>query len=153
MLGDLTPDEIERLLEDEVLGRIGCLSGGRPYVVPVCYAYLDGCVYGHTAKGAKWQAMRAEPSVCFEVEHVDDLSSWRSVIAWGVFEELDGADAERGMQLLVDRILPLLHTPTTPQPRPHSSTATATVYRIRLGEKTGRFENHSANPHPSAAPS
>ena len=32
--------------------------------------------------------MRANPFVCFEVEDIDDLANWHSVIAWGVFEEL-----------------------------------------------------------------
>jgi nitroimidazol reductase NimA-like FMN-containing flavoprotein (pyridoxamine 5'-phosphate oxidase superfamily) len=109
--------------------------------VPVCYVYHDGGVYGHTIEGMKWQAMRSNPDVCFEVERVDDLTTWRSVIAWGRFEELTGADAEQGMHLLVDRLLPLLRPDGADSPPTHGGTLHAAVYRIRLDEKTGRFEN------------
>lgn len=50
MLGTLAPDEIEELLSTEAVGRIGCIHEGRPYVVPVCYVYQDGAVYGHTTE-------------------------------------------------------------------------------------------------------
>lgn len=65
-------------------------------------------IYGHAVDGAKLRAMRADPHVCFEVEHVDNLANWQSVIGWGTFEELDGEDAEVGMHLLVDRLMPLV---------------------------------------------
>lgn len=141
MLGTLNSVEIEQLLDSEVVGRIGCTSVGRPYVVPVCYVYRDGCVYGHTMEGMKWRAMRSHPEVCFEVEHVDDLNTWRSVIAWGRFEELTGAEAEQGMRLLVDRLMPLLRPDGAGAPPDHEGSAHATVYRVRLEEKTGRFES------------
>lgn len=41
MLGELTQTQIEDLLRNEVIARIGCISDGRVYVVPVSYAY-DG---------------------------------------------------------------------------------------------------------------
>ena len=34
--------------------------------------------------------MRENPWVCVEVDHMDNLANWRSVIAWGRFEELGG---------------------------------------------------------------
>ncbi|GAA2530890.1 pyridoxamine 5'-phosphate oxidase family protein [Mycolicibacterium diernhoferi] len=145
MLGTLAPDEIEELLSTEAVGRIGCIHQGRPYVVPVCYVYQDGAVYGHTTEGMKWQAMRAHPDVCFEVEHVDTLNAWRSVIAWGRVEELDGADAEHGLRLLIDRLMPLLRPGGSGTPPPaHGTAGHAAVYRIRLGEKTGRYESPDA---------
>lgn len=141
MLGTLEPADVERLLHAEVVGRIGCISNGRPYVVPVCYAYADGSVYGHTMAGMKRSAMRENPLVCFEVEHVDNLSTWESVIAWGTVKELHGSEAEAGMQILVDRIMPLLHMDATHHPHGDiGSSPQAAVYRIELTEKSGRFE-------------
>ncbi|AFM16285.1 putative flavin-nucleotide-binding protein [Mycolicibacterium chubuense NBB4] len=144
MLGVLSADEIERLLGEQTIARIGCVSDDRPYVVPTCYVYRDGFVYGHTMAGMKRKAMRDNPNVCFEVEHVDDLANWRSVIAWGRFEELHDEQAREGMALLVDRLMPLLpvdhdhHAPSDGGP------GDATVYRILLREKTGRFEGGPA---------
>lgn len=152
MLGELTSAEIEDVLHSEVVGRIGCIGEGRPYVVPTCYVYRDGCVYGHTAEGMKWRALRTTPDVCFEVEDVMNLSSWRSVIAWGSFEELTGDDADRGLRILLDRLLPLLHIDHSAVASMHGHTGHATVYRIRLHEKTGRFERHDAAGVPAMDP-
>jgi hypothetical protein len=35
MFGELGSDQIEQILGREVVGRIGCHDGGRPYVVPL----------------------------------------------------------------------------------------------------------------------
>ena len=57
-------------------------DAGRADVDPITYAYHDGAVYGHSTEGQKLHMMRADPYVCFEVEQIDDLANWRSVIAW-----------------------------------------------------------------------
>lgn len=142
MLGELNGRQIEDLLRAEVIARIGCLHDGRVYVVPVTYAYDGTYLWGHSMDGAKLAAMRSHPEVCIEVEHVDDLSNWRSVIAWGTFEECFGDDWHAGMALLVQRILPLLKFPPHQHPDPQGP-KTGTVYRIKLTSKTGRFEEVS----------
>ena len=140
MLGELTQSEIEDLLHGEVIARIGCISDERVYVVPVTYVYDGTYVWGHAMNGAKLLAMRQHPEVCVEVEHVDDMSNWRSVIAWGVFEECHGPDRDAGMALLIARIMPLLKFPPHQPPPDPSGPKEGTVYRIRLAHKTGRFE-------------
>ena len=107
MLGELSAARIERLLRSEVVGRIGCHAGGRTYVVPVTYAYQAGSVYGHTAEGLKVRMMRSNPDVCFEVDRIENLANWESVIARGRFEELRGEEAVRAMDLLIERLRPL----------------------------------------------
>lgn len=149
MLGTLSREQIERVLLREVVGRIGCHGDGRTYIVPITYAYDGGHVYGHSAEGKKIRMMRADPHVCFEVDHMDDMAHWQSVIAWGVYEELHGADAARAMALLVDHLQPFM-TSETSQPthgleasdlhRDDAAGHHAVIYRITLTEKTGRFE-------------
>ncbi|TFD72051.1 pyridoxamine 5'-phosphate oxidase family protein [Cryobacterium fucosi] len=155
MLGELNDQQIDEVLHAGVVGRIGCHVDDRTYIVPITYVYSDGSVYGHSATGTKVRMMRANPAVCFEVEHVDDLADWQSVIAWGTFEELHGAEAEAGMRALATRLSPML-TSTTAQPHlgpdgtpfasPHAQDSDPAaqerpvLYRIRLTEKTGRFE-------------
>ena len=140
MLGDLDTAQCEDLLRSEVIARIGCLSDGRVYVVPVTYVYDGTYVYGHAMDGAKLRAMRANPQVCVEVEHVDDLSNWRSVIAWGTFEECDGPDWDAGFAMLAERIMPLLTLPANQPPPDLSVLRRGSVYRIKLDLMTGRFE-------------
>ena len=140
MLGELDAAQCEDVLRTEVIARIGCLSDGRVYVVPVSYVYDGTYLYGHAMDGAKLRAMRANPQVCVEVEQVDDLSNWRSVIAWGTFEECDGLDWDAGFAMLAERIMPLLTLPKDQPPPDLSALRNGSVYRIKLDLKTGRFE-------------
>lgn len=88
--------------------------------------------------------MQANPDACFETEHVDALTHWRSVIAWGRVEPLTGDAAASGMRLLVERLASLLGIDKGDAPPDHTGTLHATVYRIVLTEKTGRFETRGA---------
>jgi nitroimidazol reductase NimA-like FMN-containing flavoprotein (pyridoxamine 5'-phosphate oxidase superfamily) len=143
MMGELSQAQIEQVLHSELIGRLGCHAAGQTYVVPITYAYDGTNIYGHSGEGLKIRMMRENPAVCFEVDQMDDMRNWRGVIAQGVYEELHGAAAEHAMQVLIDRVMPLLTSETSrPQPRDHGSAAgsTAVIYRIALQEKTGRFE-------------
>jgi uncharacterized protein len=148
--------QIEELLHSEKVGRIGCIDGARPYVVPIPYAFDDGFVYAHSVIGSKIRLMRSNPHVCFEIDHEDDLAHWQSVIAWGDYEELTGAAAAEAMRLIVSRLTPAFLTAgldSNPAAGigferafavPHSESARGThslVYRIRLTEMTGRIED------------
>ena len=148
MLGELTREQIEHLLHSEVVGRIGCHAEDRTYVVPVNYAYDGEFLYGHAAPGMKLEMMRTNPDICFQVDRRTGLSDWQSVIAWGTFEELQGQEASRAMELLLDRLLPLLTGDSSLVARgdARSTLAAGTpaehlvIYRIRVGERSGRFE-------------
>jgi uncharacterized protein len=149
MLDILDGDQIDLVLWGEAVGRIGCHAGGRTYVVPVTYVYDGESVYSYSREGLKLRMMRANPEVCFEVDHIQSANNWQSVIAWGAFEELHGAAAERALALLTRRLLSLpasktslpahaaraSHTGVSGPPDPEG-----TVFRIKLAERTGRLE-------------
>jgi len=149
MLGELSPQEIEELLRSEMTGRIGCHAEGRTYVVPITYAYEGGDVYCHTPEGLKLRMMRKNPVVCFEVDRIKDMGNWRSVIATGRFEELSGRDAIAAMDVLIKRFV-AVERPDQPHPsyvfRESEAEPSRTdgreivIFRIRIAEKTGRFE-------------
>jgi hypothetical protein len=149
MLGKLAPEEIEQLLASEITGRIGCHADGRTYVVPITYAYQSGHVYCHSAEGQKIRMMRNNPDVCFEVDRVEDIGNWRSAIAFGRFEELDGREALDAMDVLIARFA-AIESAQDPHPSyvlraPEAESGRAdgrpiVLFRIRLAEKTGRFE-------------
>ena len=148
MLGELTPEQINAVLFNEVVGRIGCHGEGRTYIVPVTYAFDGDAVYAHSAEGLKIRMMRANPDVCFQVDQRENLANWRSVVAWGVYEELQGKEAMDALQILVTRLMPLVASETLRLPdgryfaiaKPVSDAPKSIVYRIRLTERTGRFE-------------
>lgn len=149
MLGQLDASEIDALLQSEVVGRLGCHAGGRTYVVPVAYVFADGMIVAHTAEGMKLQMMRENPHVCFEVDRVDDLRHWQSVIVWGRFEELKGLAADHAIAQLLGRILPLAATANasqtpktlTKQYRARAEGLPAVTFCIHISERTGRFES------------
>jgi len=148
MLGTLTNDQIAHVLQTEMIGRIGCYDGKEVYVVPVTYVYHNGYVYAHSKEGRKVQIMRKNPNVCFQVDAMDNMANWRSVIAWGKFEELIGEKAQKeGMKILIDRLTPLLTSetvrPTHGLSRPPEvleKGLKAVAYRIKITRSSGRFE-------------
>ena len=171
MWGDLDEGQIEDLLKSEVIGRIGCFDGNKVYVVPVTYAYDNGYIYGHTKNGLKIRMMRKNPNVCFEIDWMKDMSSWKSVILYGTFEELKGDDANNGMEILMESIMSNLDRKSPPtseasdynfrgienlaflhsflSPFLHSKNNEIfeiVVYRIKVNEATGKFgDNKKSN--------
>lgn len=144
MLGTLAPEQIELLLQQECVGRIGCHADGITYVVPVNYWYDGEDVYCHSAEGQKMRMMRANPSVCFEVDNMRDMNHWECVVAQGRFEELGPKESEQVL-LSFNRWLRPRQPSVTADPtlvvEPHDHTRPRTVaFRIRLAHKTGRFE-------------
>ena len=126
-----------------MVGRIGCHEDGRTYVVPVCYVYHDGAIYAHSTYGQKIEMMRRNPSVCFEVEHIEDLVNWTSAICLGTYEELNGADVERGLRLLSQHLqdhLPRVFEHGEPVGEAAVGTGKPLVFCIKLSEISGREE-------------
>ncbi len=148
MLGWLSPAEIEDLLSTEVVARLGCHAEGRTYVVPITYAYDGESFVLQSANGLKLRMMRQNPLVCVEVDHVDNLANWRSVVARGRFEELFGPAATAALVLLRERLRPFIVSETSRvgeelaegETLVRSGNGHASMYRIHLLEKTGRFE-------------
>jgi hypothetical protein len=145
MLGHLSPDQIESLLQSEMVGRIGCNANGITYVVPMTYAYDGKYIYGHSREGMKIQLMRANPMVCFEVDRMEAPAKWQSVIVWGRYEELKGEERKQGLEKLLSRFSPIETSETSkPASDGHQSDygpPKSVVFRIELMEKTGRFEH------------
>ena len=49
MLGELNTEQIEKLLQELPVGRIGCHVDGLTYIVPVNYVYDGINLYAHSA--------------------------------------------------------------------------------------------------------
>lgn len=94
--------------------------------------------------------MRKNPQVCFEVDEIINSANWKSVIAWGEYQEMtDQRGRSSCMKLFVDRmmhikvnekkLLPevaegIISSPSWLEMKP-------IIYRIVIAEKSGRFEN------------
>jgi uncharacterized protein len=151
MLGELTREQIEQVLKSQYIGRIGCHVEGETYIVPVTYAYDQDCVYAHSGDGLKIRMMRENNNVCFEVEHLENMGNWQTVVAQGTFEELHGDDATHGLQLLTHKLSPVIISETIPSGHEMLKSPAnvidftklkAVAFRIRFHKMTGRFEKH-----------
>lgn len=147
MFGNLSGTEIEHLLRSQVLGRIGCHANKVTYIIPICYAYDDGCIYARTFEGMKLNIMRENPNVCFEIENLESMGKWQSVICWGEFEELiDPNNRTKGIWVLQNRITAFVGDPSLRVSRHwpfsiKSDSAEGIIFCIRVTKKTGKFES------------
>jgi uncharacterized protein len=101
---DMAPAEMHALLQRESYGHLGCSRDGRPYVVPMQYAYDGKELYFFTTEGMKTQFIEANPKVCLQVEEITDSTHWRSVMVIGKAEQLTNAEeTQRAMKLITER--------------------------------------------------
>ena len=150
MVGELTREQSEHVLRSEMVGRIGCHSTGKVYVVPVTYVFHDGYIYAHSKVGLKIRMMRKSRNVCFQVDSGTSTRDWRSVIIWGKYEELKtSAEQRKATKILNDRLLPyalsetLKPAPFMDPPDEIEKEFKPVLYRISVDEVTGRFEKSS----------
>ncbi|HLE99273.1 MAG TPA: pyridoxamine 5'-phosphate oxidase family protein, partial [Gaiellaceae bacterium] len=135
VISELSREQIDELLDEHVVGRIGCHVDGLTYVVPVIYAYDGECFYVASVEGQKVEMMRRNPEVCFEVDEYE-AGSWRSAIAQGLYEELTGDEAEGAIALLAERFG--RGGESSPRRRHAADGAPTVCFRIRIEDVTGR---------------
>lgn len=147
MFDTLSNKQMIDVISNCVIGRLGCHANDKTYVVPISYAYENDYIYARTFDGMKLEMMRKNPQVCFQVDRMQQMSDWESVIAWGTFEELTDADNRtKGLKILVSRILPNITsemarlTPEWPFPTEDFNRIEGIVFRIHIREMTGRSE-------------
>jgi nitroimidazol reductase NimA-like FMN-containing flavoprotein (pyridoxamine 5'-phosphate oxidase superfamily) len=151
MIGKLNETQIEALLERNVLGRLGYSDGETVYVIPINYVYHNNYILAHSTEGTKVNMMRSRPQVCFEVDEIENLVNWQSVIVWGHFEEVDDElEKQKHMEMMVGKMLKMkiIDQPTPPhefaeRPRPHQpGYVQVVIWRIAINKKSGRFEKN-----------
>ena len=150
MLGELNEMQMDHFLLSQAVGRIACTDGKNPYIVPVTYVYDVKNIIGQTREGKKLDIMRKNPNVCFEVDGMENMANWRSVIIKGKFKELNGDEADKAREYLFNHMWPLL-TSSTVHPHEHDASVSAVddsnrvkpiMFTIKVKSKTGRFEKH-----------
>jgi len=110
LITQLTAEECRELLARTGFGHLGCARNNEPYVVPIYFAYAAEYLYGFSTFGRKIEWMRANRTVCVEVEEIASLDSWASVIITGQYQELhnmaeDNSERQRAYSLLEQRQL------------------------------------------------
>ena len=147
MFGILNKKQIEKVISENILGRLGCHADDETYIVPISYAYDGKNIYFRSFEGLKLSMMRKNPKVCFQVDAIKDMADWESVIVWGTFEELTNKkDRDLGLKTLMSRTLPEISSEMVkfsaewPFPTTNYSQIEGVVYRIRITKRSGRSE-------------
>ena len=135
--------ECRALLAANRLARLACTRDGRPYVVPIYYAYADSHLYSFSMPGKKIKWMQSNPLVSVQVDERGEGREWRSVVLDGRYEELPDRighklEREHAWSLLskhVDWWEPGGYKPVTPPMSDHSPHV---FFRILVEQLPGR---------------
>jgi nitroimidazol reductase NimA-like FMN-containing flavoprotein (pyridoxamine 5'-phosphate oxidase superfamily) len=95
--------EIDAILNEAMVCRIGLADENGPYIVPVSFGYEDGAIYVHSApeasknrsgsspassltesEGKKITMIRKDPRCCFEVDSCDGIIRGERACSWGM---------------------------------------------------------------------
>lgn len=131
--------EANELLNTRKIGRLGCVDNGEPYVVPINYVFEGGNIYSHSLPGRKIDALRAHPRACLQVDEIDNDFAWRSVIAYGDFEEIRTPSDRRSILSKLLARFPLL-TPVESLMAQDASAPDTVVFCIHIDRITGVAE-------------
>lgn len=146
-------DEITDVLTRCDTIRLGIYAGQFPYVVPLSFGF-EACgkslkIYFHCAKeGRKIELIKANPCVCAEADvlhgYVDTghsvTADYESVIMTGTVTPVEGAEAVKGLELLLKHC----------RVEGYSAEACAArgitaVYRLDVSEISGKRRFNNAN--------
>lgn len=135
---ELTHEECVALLRQETHGRLAFSFHDRVDIEPLHFVYHDGWLYVRTAAGTKLTTLAHHPWVAFEVDDVDGLFSWRSVVARGTVWVTHPDDDQGGTTRYADavrilqRLVPQAFTADDPVPD------RTVILRIHVDELHGR---------------
>jgi nitroimidazol reductase NimA-like FMN-containing flavoprotein (pyridoxamine 5'-phosphate oxidase superfamily) len=135
----LSREQCEQILARNHVGRIAYAWKNHVDIEPLHYVFDGEWLYGRTSRGTKLIVTGEQWwPVAFEVDEVEGLFQWRSVVVHGGFYAIpeDGPEwheiaRKKGVELL-RTLLPETLTPDDPVPQ------RKVLFRISLQEVTGR---------------
>ena len=77
--------EIESIIRDSLVCRLGLADNGTPYIVPLCFGFKDNSLYFHSAKvGRKIEILKRNNEVCFEFDGNLEVQTGKTACDWGM---------------------------------------------------------------------
>lgn len=138
MLTRFNEEQALKLLARERIGRLGCITEEGPYIVPISYYFEEGCVYSHSLPGMKISALRDDPRACLQIDEIESDVRWRSVLAFGTYEEVKPNERGEILNKLLQRF-PML-TPVESALADDGGPPPVIIFRIRIEHITGVAE-------------
>lgn len=135
---ELSEEACHALLRRHHVGRMAYALRERVDIAPIHYVFSEGWLFARTSYGGKMDVVTRSPWVAFEVDEIDGVFDWRSVVVHGTAYtmEREGSplDAElwaRGIEAL-RAVVP--ETGTADDPVPYRNL----VFGIFVHSVTGR---------------
>lgn len=134
----LSREECDDLLQQNQVGRLAFTFHDRVDIEPVHYVYAEGLLHGRTSPGTKVATLLHHPWIAFEVDEVQGLFDWRSVVVHGVVSipDPDGSPADKtaytATLALIRELVPEALESDDPTP------SRQVLFRIHVDEVTGR---------------
>lgn len=150
MIENLTNEQIEDLLKDNVWGHLGCSDGFNTYVYPFNYLYDGKYITCHSQRGFKTQVMQQNKRVCLQVDEVRDHRNWKSVMVLGEYQEVKDEEeyndtskafADRRLFLKISESSVMSDDDDQEEEMQSTDDSNPVIFRIIIDEKNGRFEN------------
>ena len=95
----LSPAECNELLARHNVGRMAFSFHDRVDIQPIHYVFADGALYCRTSPGGKLTTLAHNRWVAFEVDEIEDVFNWQSVVVHGTFEELENSGVPERISL------------------------------------------------------
>jgi uncharacterized protein len=77
--------EIEKIMSQAIVCRVGVVDGNYPYIVPVNFVVRDKQLYFHSAPdGKKIEVLRKNNKVCFELDIKTEIVKGNKPCEWGM---------------------------------------------------------------------
>ena len=149
MIKDLALPTCIELLQNNYIGRLAYIAHQCPYVIPITYYYngnAEDYIISYSLEGHKIEAMRENSTVSIQVDRIESVDRWKSVLVQGTFEELSGIDAKnmlrkfsQGVKDIVnrqkDKDVQFIHEFSS---KLNVKNGSPIVYRIKVQEITGK---------------
>ena len=139
MIDPLDDEKARQLLRTRHFARLACVVNGDPYVIPINYKFENDFIYCHSLPGTKIEGLRKYPRACVQVDEIKSDLCWKSVLAFGNYEEVVNP-TER--DLILGSLLkefPML-TPVESAVAEDVNAPEIIVFRIRVDRITGVSE-------------
>jgi len=77
--------EIEAVIQNSIVCRLGLCDNNIPYIVPLCFGYKDNTIYVHgSLKGRKTDIIQKNHNVCFEFDINTEIVKGENACKWGM---------------------------------------------------------------------
>ena len=136
--GELARDECEAVLARNNVGRLAFSFRDRVDIEPIHYVFSDGWLYGRTSHGSKLTPLEHNHWVAFEVDEVEEVFTWRSVVVHGAFYPLSPDGPEREAEAWARAIDLLRHVVPETWTSSDPVAFRTVVFRIYVDSMTGR---------------